>query len=95
MVLGELMPKTLAIQYADKMTLLLAPSLYWFGQVSKSFIALLNGSAQLLLKVFGVKPSKHNDVYSEVGEIVKKCTMCQFSTTKIKFKIYNVYYCYL
>lgn len=64
-VLGELMPKTLAIQYADKMTLLLAPPLYWFGQVSKPFIALLNGSARLLLKVFGVKPAGHDEVYSE------------------------------
>lgn len=64
-VLGELMPKTLAIQYAEKMTLLLAPPLYWFGQVSKPFIAILNGSARLLLKVFGVKPAGHDEVYSE------------------------------
>ncbi|MEG0438717.1 MAG: hemolysin family protein [Solibacillus sp.] len=64
-VLGELIPKTLAIQYADKMTLLLAPPLYWFGQVSKPFIAVLNGSAQLLLKGFGVKPAGHDEVYSE------------------------------
>jgi CBS domain containing-hemolysin-like protein len=64
-VLGELMPKTLAIQYADKMTLLLAPPLYWFGKVSKPFIAILNGSAQLLLKGFGVKPAGHDEVYSE------------------------------
>ena len=64
-VLGELMPKTLAIQYADKMTLMLAPSLYWFGQVSKPFIAVLNGSARLLLKGFGVKPAGHDEVYSE------------------------------
>lgn len=64
-VLGELMPKTLAIQYAEKMTLLLAPPLYWFGQVSRPFIALLNGSARLLLKGFGVKPAGHDEVYSE------------------------------
>ena len=64
-VLGELMPKTLAIQYAEKMTLLLAPPLYWFGQVSKPFIAILNGSARLLLKGFGVKPAGHDEVYSE------------------------------
>ena len=64
-VLGELMPKTLAIQYADKMTLLLAPPLYWFGRVSKPFIAALNGSAQLVLKGFGIKPAGHDEVYSE------------------------------
>ena len=64
-VLGELMPKTLAIQYADRMTLFLAPPLYWFGQVSKPFISILNGSARLLLKAFGVKPAGHDEVYSE------------------------------
>lgn len=64
-VFGELMPKTLAIQYADKMTLVLAPPLYWFGKVSKPFISVLNGSAQGLLKLFGVKPAGHDTVYSE------------------------------
>lgn len=64
-VLGELAPKTLAIQYAEKMTLLLAPPLYWFGKVAGPFIKVLNGSAQLLLKLFGVKPGGHDSVYSE------------------------------
>lgn len=64
-VLGELMPKTLAIQYADKMTLFLAPPLYWFGQISKPFISMLNGSAQFILRAFGVKPAGHDEVYSE------------------------------
>lgn len=64
-VLGELAPKTLAIQYAEKITLLLAPPLYWFGAIAKPFIKVLNGSAQLLLKVFGVKPAGHDTVYSE------------------------------
>lgn len=64
-VFGELMPKTLAIQYAEKMTLVLAPPLYWFGKVSKPFISVLNGSAQRLLNVFGVKPAGHDTVYSE------------------------------
>lgn len=64
-VLGELMPKTLAIQYAEKMTLLLAPPLYWFGKIASPFIKVLNGSAQLLLKLFGVKPAGHDSVFSE------------------------------
>ncbi|MBD8036827.1 HlyC/CorC family transporter [Solibacillus sp. A46] len=64
-VLGELMPKTLAIQYAEKMTLILAPPLYWFGKITAPFIKVLNGSAQGLLKIFGVKPAGHDTVYSE------------------------------
>lgn len=64
-VIGELAPKTLAIQYAEKMTLVLAPPLYWFGKVMKPFITALNGASQLLLRMFGVKPAGHETIHSE------------------------------
>ncbi|QCT02947.1 hypothetical protein E6C60_2234 [Paenibacillus algicola] len=64
-VIGELAPKTLAIQYAERMTLLLAPPLYGFGKLMYPFIYALNGSAQLLLKLFGVKPAGHDTAHSE------------------------------
>lgn len=43
-VIGELAPKTLAIQFAERMTLLLAPPLYWFGKIMNPFIYALNGA---------------------------------------------------
>jgi CBS domain containing-hemolysin-like protein len=64
-VLGELAPKTLAIQYAERMTLMLAPPLYWFGKVTKPIITALNGSSRILLRMFGVKPAGHETVHSE------------------------------
>ncbi|WP_282154894.1 hemolysin family protein [Cytobacillus gottheilii] len=64
-VLGELAPKTLAIQYAERMTLLLAPGLYWFGRITNPFIKALNGSATWLLSLFGVKPAGHETIHSE------------------------------
>ncbi|AIQ52819.1 hemolysin family protein [Paenibacillus sp. FSL R7-0331] len=64
-VIGELAPKTLAIQYAERMTLLLAPPLFWFGKITYPFITALNGSARLLLRIFGVKPAGHETVHSE------------------------------
>ncbi len=64
-VFGELAPKTMAIQFAEKMTLLLAPSLYRFGRVMYPFITFLNGSSRVFLKMFGVKPAGHETVYSE------------------------------
>lgn len=64
-VIGELAPKTLAIQFAEKMTLLLAPPLYWFGRITYPFIVALNGAARLLLRLFGVKPAGHESVHSE------------------------------
>ena len=64
-VFGELMPKTAAIQFSEKLTLWLAPPLYWFGMLSKPIIWALNGSSQQLLKLFGVKPAGHETVHTE------------------------------
>ncbi|WP_342528846.1 hemolysin family protein [Chryseomicrobium sp. FSL W7-1435] len=64
-VIGELAPKTLAIQYAERMTLLFAKPLYWFGKIMFPFIWILNGSARLLLRAFGVKPSPHELAHSQ------------------------------
>lgn len=64
-VLGEMAPKTLAIEYAEKMSLLLAPPLYWFGKIMKPFIWALNGAARVLLRTFGVQPAGHDQAYSE------------------------------
>lgn len=64
-VIGELAPKTLAIQFAERMTLLLARPLYWFGKIMFPAIWTLNGSARLLLRAFGVKPAGHEQAHSE------------------------------
>lgn len=64
-VVGELAPKTLAIQFAERMTLMLSRPLYWFGKVMFPLIWLLNGSGRLLLSLFGVKPAGHDAAHSE------------------------------
>ena len=64
-VFGELAPKTLAIQFAERITLLLAPPLYRFGRIMYPFITFLNGSSRVFLNLFGVKPAGHDTVYSE------------------------------
>jgi CBS domain containing-hemolysin-like protein len=64
-VVGEMAPKTLAIQFSEKMTLLLATPLYWFGKIMFPFILTLNGASRVLLRVFGVKPAGHEQTYTE------------------------------
>lgn len=64
-VVGEMAPKTLAIQFSEKMTLLLAAPLYGFGKIMKPFIWALNGASRVLLRSFGVKPAAHEQAYSE------------------------------
>jgi CBS domain containing-hemolysin-like protein len=64
-VVGELAPKTLAIQYAEGMTLVFARPLYWFGKIMAPLIWTLNGSARVMLRMFGVQPAPHEQAHSE------------------------------
>ncbi|MCK6077592.1 hemolysin family protein [Paenibacillus silvae] len=64
-VVGEMAPKTLAIQFSEKLTLLLSPPLYWFGKIMYPFIWALNGASRIVLRGFGVKPAGHDQAYSE------------------------------
>jgi len=53
-VLGELMPKSVAIRKAEAVTLLTAAPMVFFRKVMSPFIWLLNGTAGMLLKPFGI-----------------------------------------
>ena len=65
-VVGELAPKTVAIQKAEAVTLLFSPAIIWFYKIMFPFIWLLNGSARLLVGIFGLKPaSEHEVAHSE------------------------------
>ncbi|MBG9811488.1 membrane protein [Bacillus endophyticus] len=65
-VVGELAPKTVAIQKAEQVTLLSARPLILFYKVMYPFIWVLNGSARLFVGMFGIRPaSEHEMVHSE------------------------------
>ncbi|MGK7376674.1 hemolysin family protein [Planococcus sp. 1R117A] len=64
-VVGEMAPKSLALQFAERMTLSLAPPLYWFGKIMAPFIFILNGSARVFLRIFGVQQVKEDQAHSE------------------------------
>lgn len=65
-VIGELAPKTVAIQKAEEVTLFLAKPLILFYKVMYPFIWLLNGSARQFIRLFGFKPiSEHEVAHSE------------------------------
>ncbi|MGW7910280.1 hemolysin family protein [Staphylococcus xylosus] len=64
-VLGELAPKTLAIQHTEKLALFYSRPLFYFGVVMKPLIWLMNGSARMIIRMFGVDPDANNDAMSE------------------------------
>lgn len=60
-VIGELAPKTIAIQKAEQVSLLFARPLIWFYRIMYPFIWLLNGSARLIVRAFGLKPASESE----------------------------------
>lgn len=65
-VLGELAPKTIALQRSEKVAILIIAPLTFFTTVFRPFIWVLNKAGTLVLWVFGfTAPSGHQLVHSE------------------------------
>ena len=54
-VFGELVPKRLAIHHADRISLVIARPIEWLAVAIAPIVGLLSGSANLLLRVFGMR----------------------------------------
>jgi len=68
-VVGELAPKTFAIHKAEAITLLSARPLIAFYKVLFPFIWVLNGSARVITRMFGLKPVSENDLAHSEEEL--------------------------
>jgi putative hemolysin len=63
-VLGELFPKTLALQAPDRIALLVARPLNYFVTLTRPLTLLMNMSGNLLLRTFGFKAADQGMVHS-------------------------------
>ncbi|QAY68078.1 hemolysin family protein [Paenibacillus protaetiae] len=68
-VIGELAPKTFAIQKAEAISFAFAKPIIYFYKVMYPFIWLLNGSANSLVRIFGLKPASEKDEAHSEEEI--------------------------
>jgi CBS domain containing-hemolysin-like protein len=64
-VFGELAPKSLAIRYPERTTMLLTMPLQGFYLVFRPFIWVLNGFANFVLKMIGVPMAQERDTHTE------------------------------
>jgi putative hemolysin len=64
MILGELVPKSLALQYPTRLALLTVLPMRWSERALSWFIAILNGSGWLVLRLIGVQPRAHRHLHS-------------------------------
>lgn len=64
-IFGELAPKSLAIQFPTSTTFVVAWPMKLFYFVFRPFIWALNGIANFMLRMVGIKPVHGNDIHSE------------------------------
>lgn len=68
-VLGELAPKSMAIQRPKATSLWIAYPLHWFYIVLYPAIAVLNGAANAMLRLVGIQPAMGHEVAHSEEEI--------------------------
>ncbi len=68
-VLGELAPKSLAIQRAQAVTLGVASPLHIFFLVFRPFIWALNGTANFFLRLIGIAPASESEIAHSEEEL--------------------------
>ena len=68
-IVGELGPKSLAIQYTERTALLASHPLQFFYRVFQPMIWLLNTSANFMLRRVGIKPASTGDLIHSAEEL--------------------------
>lgn len=69
-ILGELMPKNIGVQFPERLAIFTAPIMRWSVVVLHPLIWFFNGSGRLVLKLIGQKPSAEHTHLHSPEEIV-------------------------
>lgn len=76
-LLGELVPKSVALRYPERMALFTVVPMRWSMLIFRPLIALFNGTGGLILRLIGVPPASHHQhLHSpeEIGLLVAEST---------------------
>lgn len=65
LVFGELVPKRLALQHSEKIALFMAKPVRAVAVFTSPFVWVLTKTVGLVLRIFGIKDDKIEDIYSE------------------------------
>ena len=68
-VVGEVMPKSIALQNPEKTSIFVAQPTIWTERIFKPVIWMLNGAGNVLLKLIGVKPASGHEMVHSVEEM--------------------------
>lgn len=64
-VIGELIPKTLAMKFAEPVALAMAGFIRVFSRITRPFVWLLTASTAVVFKLFGIKPADEEKITQE------------------------------
>lgn len=65
LVLGELVPKRLGLNNAERVASTVAPAMRWLSRIAAPLVRLLSLSTDLVLRLLGVRPEAHQPVTEE------------------------------
>ena len=65
LILGELVPKALALRFTDTVAMLVAPTLWWLARFARGIVRILTASTRGVLWVFGLRDFGHRTFVSE------------------------------
>ena len=70
LILGELVPKRLALQRPEKLAAILAPPMRLLSRLALPMVRLLSGSTSLVLRLLGARPAEESPVTEEEIKIL-------------------------
>jgi len=73
LVLGELVPKRLALDHAERLAVAVAPAMHALAKAATPIVLVLSVSTDFVLRIFGVRPSAepevtHDDIMSMLDQ---------------------------
>ncbi|MDR1859348.1 MAG: hemolysin family protein [Bacteroidales bacterium] len=70
-VIGELVPKTLALSNPEKIAIIVAPVIFTFSKIFFPFVKLLELSTNLLIKILGIRKKDEHITEGELRQMLK------------------------
>jgi putative hemolysin len=68
LIIGELVPKRIALRYPELIAMLIAPSLNILAKITSPIVTFLEFSSNLILKLFGINTNHINNITEEEVE---------------------------
>ena len=70
-VLGELVPKTIALSNPEKIAIIIAPPIYYFSKIFYPFVKILSISTSVINGLLGIKKKNEQLTESELRQMIK------------------------